>query len=317
MRFIVPKFKPFKPIRCAVTLEPMLFLYFLTTVISSYVGSNMMLHKGCDPNATVAPDLKVSAHCLLEKSAQHGVSSVNVWKHLIQELLSVTFIVFAGPWSDNHGRRRRPLLFVPVVGQILCDALNVLFSVFWRVSPTVTGITQSAVVAATGSYHCFFIGMFAYLSDVTDEANRTVRIGLATAILPLAATVGALSAGYLNVHLGFAGAFVLIIGINVLALCLGCLFVYDTSEPYKSSGSLYKSTFNPDIIVKSFRSLFVKREHNKRLILLLMIVASPLTGAPFIGNAEKVMVIPSYIISVYPIYGDRTFSSIIYQYYCI
>lgn len=281
MKFIVPKFKP---VRCAVTLEPMLFLYFLTTVISNYVGTNMMLHKGCDPDATVAPDLKVSAHCLMEKSAQHGVSTINVWKHLIQELLSVTFIVFAGPWSDNHGRRRRPLMFVPVFGQILCDTLNVLFSTFWQVSPAITGITQSVIVATTGSYHCFFIGMMSYLSDITDDTNRTMRIGFAAAIVPLAATLGALAAGYLNVHLGFVGVFALNIGINVLALFLGCLFIYDTSIPYQLSDSLYESTFDPNIIVNSVKMVFIERKNHKRIILILMVIATPLTGAPFIGK---------------------------------
>jgi len=179
-------------------------------------------------------------------------------------------------------------MFIPVFGQILCDALNILFTVFWQeVSPTVAGIAQSVIVSTTGSFICFVIGMYAYLSDVTDDANRTMRLGFASAVLPLAATVGALSAGFLNVSIGFIGVFALNIAINVLALGLGCLFVYDTSEPYTSAGSLYTSTFDPNIVVKSFKTVMVKRDHHKRLILLLMIVASPLTGAPFLGESLR------------------------------
>lgn len=284
---LVSRLKSFKTLRCAVTVEPMLFLYFLSSVMSTFVSTNMLLHKGCDPNATAAPDLMVSSRCLMEDDAQRGVSFVNVWKHIIQEVLSLVFIMFAGPWSDNHGRRRRPLLYVPVLGQILCDALNVLFSALWWVSPMVTGVTQSVVVSLTGSYHCFFIGMFAYLSDVTDDTNRTMRIGFASAILPLAATVGTLSAGFLNVRFGFAGVFAMCMAINALALCLGATFVYDASEPCapsSSATSLYRSTFDPSIVVKSFKTVVAKRDNHRRLVLLLMIVASPLTGAPFIGK---------------------------------
>lgn len=284
MTISVSKPKFFKAIHCSVTVEPMLLCYFLSTVISTYIGTNLLLHKGCDPNATVVPDLKVEPQCLMEKSAQHGVTTVNVWKHIIQELLSVVFIMFAGPWSDSHGRRRRPLMFVPVFGQILCDTLNVLFSTFWQVSPAITGITQSVIVATTGSYHCFFIGMMSYLSDITNETNRTMRIGFAAAIVPLAATLGALSAGYLNVHLGFIGVFALNIGINLLALFFGCLFIYDTSIPYQLSGSLYKNTFDPNIIVNSVKMVFIKRKHHERIILILMVIATPLIGAPFIGK---------------------------------
>lgn len=284
MAIYVPKLKLFKSLRCAVTVEPMLFFYFWSVTMSSYVGSNLLLHKGCDPDATLAPDLQTSPQCLMENRAQLQVSSINAWKHMIQELFSLVFIVFAGPWSDNHGRRRRPLMYVPVLGQILCDTFNALFSVFWHVSPGVVGVVQSMAVSLTGSYHCFFIGMFAYLADVTEESNRTMRIGFASAILPLASTIGALSSGYLNVKLGFSGVFALNVVINLIALCLGLLFIYDTSESYKYSESLYKNTFNVNIIIKSFKTVFIKRDNNKRIILLLMIIASPLTGAPFVGN---------------------------------
>ncbi|CAI6349969.1 unnamed protein product [Macrosiphum euphorbiae] len=285
MTIYVPKLKSFKTLRCAVTVEPMLFLYFVANVLSNNVGTNMLLHKGCNPNATMAPDLHVSPDCLLENGAQHGVSSINVWKHMIQELLSLVFIMFAGPWSDRHGRRRRPLMFVPVIGQMTCDAFNLLSAIFWnQLSPTVTGITQSLILSVTGSQHCFFIGMFAYLADITDTSNRTMRIGFASAVLPLAATLGALSGGYLNVRLGFATVFALNMGLNAIALCLGLLFIYDTSEPYKATGSLYRNTFDPNIVVQSCKTVFVRRDNHKRFVLLLMIVASPLTGAPFVGE---------------------------------
>lgn len=284
MTIYMPKLKT---MRCVVTVEPMLFLYFVTNILSNNVGTNMLLHKGCNPNATMAPDLQVSSDCLLENIAQHGVSSINVWKHIIQELVSLVFIMFAGPWSDRHGRRRRPLMFVPVIGQMTCDVFNLLSAVFWNLSPTVTGITQSLILSFTGSQHCFFIGMFAYLADITDMSNRTMRIGFASAVLPLAATLGALSGGYLNVKLGFVAVFALNIGINVVALCLGLLFIYDTSEPYKTTGSLYRNTFDPNIVVQSCKTVFVKRDNHKRFILLLMIVGSPLTGAPFIGEIQR------------------------------
>ncbi|XP_027847466.2 proton-coupled folate transporter-like [Aphis gossypii] len=282
MTIYMPKFRT---MRCAVTLEPMLFLYFVANVLSNNVGTNMLLHKGCNPNATAEPDLRASPECMLENGAQHGVSSINVWKHIIQELVSLVFIMFAGPWSDLHGRRRRPLMFVPVIGQMTCDAFNLLSALFWgSVSPTVTGIAQSVIISVTGSQHCFFIGMFAYLADITDTSNRTMRIGFASAVLPLAATLGALSGGYLNVRLGFAAVFALNVCLNAVALCLGLLFIYDTSEPYKTTGSLYKTTFDPNIVVESCKTVFIKRDNNNRLILLLMILASPLTGAPFVGE---------------------------------
>lgn len=328
MAIRVPKLKSLKAARCAVTVEPMLFFYFFTTVLSTYVGSNLLLHKGCDPDATRAPDLSGGGpRCPLESEAQQRVSAINMAKAVVQELLTLTFVMFAGPWSDRHDRRRRPLMFVPVFGQIVCDAVNVLCTVFWAgVPPTVTGLAQSIIVSATGSFHCFLIGMYAYLSDITGEADRTMRLGFASAVLPLAATAGALCSGYLNVKLGFIGVFALNIVINVLALLLGLLFIYDTSEPTKpaiepvakpalepvkpaSNGTIrdIKSLFDPQIVVTSFKTTFAKREGHKRVVLLLMILASPLTGVPFIGNYASLLFTTYcfYLIDLYHIVASR------------
>ncbi|XP_050422037.1 proton-coupled folate transporter-like [Adelges cooleyi] len=270
--------------RLPITLEPMLFVYFFTVVMSNIVSNNMLFRKGCDPDATVEPNL-VNATCPLVLDAQQEVASIQAWKQVIQELVALTFIMFAGPWSDNNGRRRLPLMFVPVVGQVLCDTCNLLFSVFWReVSPMATGIVQAVTVASTGSIHCFFIGMYAYVSDITDETNRTMRLGFASSIVPLAATLGPLVSGYLNVLLGFKGVYALCIVLNFVALSLGYLLIYDTSEKIKKTGSAIKNTFDLQVVAKSFGTVFVKRENHKRTVLLLMIVTSPLTITPFMGE---------------------------------
>lgn len=302
----VSKLVRLKGVRCyPVTAEPMLFCYFFSMVLSTYVGANLLLHKGCHPNATAAPDLARGLRCPQETEAQQHVAAINMAKAVVQELLSITFIMFAGPWSDRHGRRRRPLMLVPLFGQMVCDTVNLLSTVFWAgVSPVATGMAQAVIVSVTGSSHCFLIGVSAYLSDITSETDRTVRLGFAATLCPLAATAAALCSGYLNVRLGFVGVFAFNIGVNVIALALGLLFVDDASKPLPCAASgggvstteprpstsgggvlaTIKDVLDPRMVATSFKATFAKRPDNKGIVLLLMIVAAPLTSSPFYGE---------------------------------
>ncbi|XP_050539849.1 tetracycline resistance protein, class A-like [Daktulosphaira vitifoliae] len=273
-----------KPRRWPVTIEPMLFLYFLTHVLSSIVTTNMIYRKGCDPFATSEPDLR-NYTCLRVDSAQQDVAIINSWKLGIQEFIALVFIIFAGPWSDNHGCRRRPLMFIPVVGQIVGDAANLLFAVYWQeISPAVTGITYTLLTAVSGSTSCFFIGMYSYLSDITDNTNRTMRLGFAGAIVPFASTLAPILSGYLNVAIGFKNLFILNVILNIIGLFLGSLLIYESSENKRQIKSNYKNTFSLKVVMKSVGTIFTERKSNKKLVLILMIITSPLTIAPFLGE---------------------------------
>ncbi|XP_050539852.1 uncharacterized protein LOC126904678 [Daktulosphaira vitifoliae] len=283
-----------KPRRWPVTLEPMLFLFFLSYMISMIVNSNMVYWKGCNLNVTEEPDIGI-IKCEGEdkdKSLKE-MALINIWKLIAQEIIGLSFIVFAGPWSDNHGCRRLPLLFLPVIGQITGDLLNIFSAVYWNeVTPAVTSIGFTLVTTITGSMSCFFIGMYSYLSDITDNTNRTMRLGFASAVVPLAATIGPILSGILNVKIGFINVFLFNILLNISGLCFGILLIYDSSDPNKVIKSTLKSTFDPKIVKNIITIVLKERKNHKRTILHLMMIASAIIMAPFLGEMS---VMPSYL----------------------
>lgn len=238
----------------------------------------MILWKGCDVTATVQPD-DLRKKCLNESYAQELVAGIQTWKLTIQYSVPLVFILFAGPWSDTHGRRRRPLMFIPIAGQLLTDAFNVLNVYNWHWSPTVAAISECLVPALTGSRICCVVGVASYVADITRVEDRTKRIGMLMSLYFIATPIGACTAGFLNVNIGFYGTFGVCIAMNCLALMLGVMLIKDTSVPYDSV-SVWQ-TVNPKVIADSMRVLVKKRP--SRSLLIYMTIVSPLTIGPMQG----------------------------------
>lgn len=242
------------------------------------VGTNLILRKGCDVNATAQPD-SLNDKCQDEIYAQELVAKIQTWKLTIQYSVPLVFILFAGPWSDTHGRRRRPLMFIPIAGQLLTDVFNVLNVYNWHWSPAVAAVTECLVPAVTGSRICCVVGVASYVADITRVEDRTKRIGMLMSLYFIATPIGACTAGFLNVNAGFYGAFGVCIALNCLALLLGTALVDDKSVPYEPP-SVWQ-TINPKVIADSMRVLVKKRP--SRSLLIYMTIVSPLTVGPMQG----------------------------------
>lgn len=247
------------------------------------MGTNLILRKGCDPNAASQPaDLREK--CPDENRAQELVAKIQTWKLSVQYSVPLVFIMFAGPWSDTHGRRRRPLMFIPIAGQVLTDLFNVLNVYNWHWSPAVAAVTECLVPALTGSRICCVVGVASYVADITRTEDRTKRIGALMSLYFVATPIGACTAGLLNVAVGFYGTFGVCVALNVLALLLGAALVTDNSVPYEQS-SVWQ-TVNPKVIADSARVLLKKRP--SRSLLIYMTIVSPLTVGPMQGECSRI-----------------------------
>ncbi|XP_049951358.1 uncharacterized protein LOC126458393 [Schistocerca serialis cubense] len=140
-----------------VTVEPLMFLYYVATTISTVVTQNLMIYKTCWPDAQ--PE-EMGQQCPDEQAAQAHVSSIATWKPFLQFLLPAVAVAFAGPWSDRRGRRR-PLLLIPMVGQVLADVAVGASVLVWRQwTPTLVAIAETlpaAVAGGRGEYSVLYL----------------------------------------------------------------------------------------------------------------------------------------------------------------
>lgn len=141
-------------------------------------------------------------------------------------------LLVSGPWSDSHGRRRRPLILIPLLGQVLTDSFCILNVYFWNWSPQIAAIFEAITPGLFGARNMFWVGVISYISDNCTNESRTLKYGIINAIYTISTLIGTGLAGFLNVGLGFYGAFLVPISLNLIAFTVGLIFIKDTSIPY-------------------------------------------------------------------------------------
>lgn len=176
---------------------------------------------------------------------------------------------FTGPWSDSHGKRRRPLILLPVIGQILTDSLCILNVYFWKWPPEIAALFEAVTPGLFGSRNMFWVGVIAYISDNSPIALRTLKYGVINATYTIASLIGTGSAGFVNVRLGFYGAFLVPILLNAAALAVVAFFVQDSSQPYDKNVAWLK----PASFIKSYVNVFKGKQKYYTVTLLAVMIS--------------------------------------------
>lgn len=271
----------------AVTCEPVLLLYFTGLALSQMSGQNLLLQKACHPDLQDAPE--PTANCTDEVESQKIVTQIQSWRDSITLCGPVLFVLFAGPWSDSHGKHRKPLMWLPLCGQIICDLLSVLNVYFWSWSPSVAALSQSLPAALSGWRSCFLIGAVSYVTDISPLESRTVRAGICSALYFFGSPIGATLFGLFFHTVGFYGVFLLSVVLNSAALLYLVLFVSD-SDPVKLKESKLKAwegLMDPRQALQSLKSICKPREGYQRAVVVITVLVAPITMAPMQGKKQE------------------------------
>lgn len=279
-----------------LSVEPVVLLYFITMVFSSCLSTNLLLYKACDPTGTIAK--RVGTQCDNETEAQHVVAPINGWKAIFQQLVPIVLVMFAGTWSDLHGRRRRPLIVLPVVGQIAADVLSLYCSVCWSVSPLWTAVMQTVALTVTGGSPMLFNGVNSYVADTTTEKWRTVKYGMLGGSLAAGGILGMLVYGAVIVNVGFVSAYMVSIGLGLTTLVL--IFVFIDGAPVITTAAVTEQTVsdkrplfqnvvrsaNPLNILRNCYQMLTKQRqgHSTTILCLVILACAPLTCVPLEGT---------------------------------
>ena len=87
----------------------------------------------------------------------------------------IIFALFVGPWSDKFGRKF--LIMFPLLGYVGYN-LWFLTNVLLYDKMYVEFLMLEVIQFWFGGYMCFFLGVYSYISDTSNEKTRTVRIAL-------------------------------------------------------------------------------------------------------------------------------------------
>ncbi|KAL5279854.1 hypothetical protein ACFFRR_004082 [Megaselia abdita] len=268
-------------LRQYLTTEPALILIFLPSLLTLILNQNIELDKACRADLGLSPtvcttvtDHELDCDELLKANANltgEGFSW-GLYKNVISDsdskfnftvcqahietlkitsgyyairgpigsIFSVIILLFAGGWSDRFNLRK-PLLYVPFIGEILSYSVLLLSSIFMDAVPSVYPIVVANVLSNMfGGVSLFFLGAFTYMIVTTKEEDRTFRLGVFGIVANALTFIVSFAGVY--AELGYRDGHIIAIVILFIGLFHVIFFV---PEP-KNIGKSSKSEFEAD-----------------------------------------------------------------------
>lgn len=251
-----------------ITIEPAFFIYYTTYVLLELVNTNLYLQKPCRHNATSEPDL--STKCDDEKAGITFVANINTYIKTPVVLVMLLYVIFGSYWSDESGRRRRPLIFLPIIGQILQCIYGLFQSYFWSWSALSAASVDLFIQCVFGGHLLLLIIAHVYVCDMSSLNDRTMRIGILTALKVICLPIGNGTSGYLLHAVGFFYSYFICLILTLVALVLAIVFVHDTSYPCEKKMTVLDA-ITPKAITESLKVLFKKSLGEKRKIVYVLL----------------------------------------------
>ncbi|XP_052860169.1 proton-coupled folate transporter-like [Anopheles cruzii] len=187
------------------TFEPILVLLCFGLSVSAVVLADQIIYQSCvvtlgyDPKlcAQLGTKSNSSEVAQLETIVQPYAARIGMVNTIITSVLPALCALLMGPWSDKYGRK--PAMLVPAVGYVTTYVMIGILSLLSRhflVDPWCY-VVAHIPAAVLGGTTVLMAAIFSYLTDITTEKNRTVRIGILQACTMLGAFIGLLSSSFI------------------------------------------------------------------------------------------------------------------------
>ncbi|XP_065210849.1 probable peptidoglycan muropeptide transporter SLC46 [Planococcus citri] len=250
-----------------LTVEPAFLLYTAVFVILELTGVNLLIQKKCRFNVTSEPDL--STPCQDEKQGIIFAAETMAYIRFLMFSLTLLYTAFSMCWSDESDRRRRPLIFLPIIGLMMMSVSGCLHSYFWHWDAHKSALSYLFFEVISGGMPLIMVASQAYICDVTDIGSRTMRMGLFTAARTVGDLIGFGSSGFVLHRFGFFRTYLLCFVLSLITLLLAVIFVRDASVQVKKKRHFWHA-FNLMRIVDSFKIVFKKNIPGKRIIIVAL-----------------------------------------------
>jgi len=223
----------------------------------------------------------------LETELQVLTAKSRMYRSIIDHSLPLLLVIFLGCWSDFHGRKVPILLasFTPVatsIALIICSSQP-------SMGGFAVGFAATIVKGLCGAEVVFAMGAYSYLVDRTEDAARTIRIGMLSAGYTLGVPAGiSLGGQYMKLNLEYQTCFAISGGIGLIGVFLVLLLVdnkiVNKTDPDESQGSSSLIVTVKNHLVEYVTVIFKKRPGKDRTKIIWLIVAFIFTIAPILGK---------------------------------
>lgn len=214
-----------------ITVEPVLFLYMLSTFSQYALFQDLVYSKVCwtlfKKDSLICHNLHNDTYKTELETVQTQSSYWILMSTISLVLPSLLIATYLGSWSDKFGRKW-PVVFPPLGGVCAC----LVYIVISVIEDTSVGwiCLASLLSGLTGGFVTCISSCMTYVASVTTEENRTVRISRLEAMTFFGGTVGPFISGSILPITGHAYAFFYMMLCYAFAFLYAILFVKDINK---------------------------------------------------------------------------------------
>lgn len=200
-----------KYIRSVITVEPLLCLYILPSIIGSIAVQNLNLELACRVNLNysdetcnkvLARDRSDNSTLQAEIEVQKLVVNMIAWKTPLSSAVPAILVLFIGSYSDRH-KIRKPFMIAPLIGETI-GAIGFFLCAFNRYSwpMEAVGLSEALFPALTGGFTTMLMAVYSYVADISSIEMRTLRIGVVHITVQILFPIGSSLSGVLLQAIG-------------------------------------------------------------------------------------------------------------------
>ena len=249
-----------------ITVEPVLFFYMLCYIMSLPIVQQLAFKKVC--REKYDDEICKNLTKLQEDYVQETTSKWILYQSVSSTLPSILASLILGSWSDRVGRK--VILILPSVGGVIAYINYMINAAFFslNVDFLLIGVCISGFF---GGFATTLLGVFSYISDITDKSQRTVRVAVLESMIFLGGSVGNLIGGVLVQHHGFISAFGLCLGLSVLTILYVSFVLPESYYPQEDQAGNWALISIHNHLMSSFEVLTKRRPQHRRLNLLVIL----------------------------------------------
>ncbi|CAH2232453.1 jg19386 [Pararge aegeria aegeria] len=295
-------------VRSNITVEPVLGLFVMPSVLGMLAAQNLNLDKACRVNLqfgdAVCGDLRLrkrANHTFEEDEVQKLIASVQAWKSVIHTVIPTILMLFIGGWSDKTGRRKI-CMTIPILGEFITCMLNIANTYFFYEVPVEWTVFMEVIFPSlTGGWYTIILGTYSYLSDITSKEMRTFRLGMLSLCMTVGFPIGMGLSGVLLKYMGFYWVFAVAGMFHVFNLLYVTFAIKDhtwlQTKPKEKKAcctGFLVEFFDFRSIKDTFHIAFKKGSNNRRLRICLIMIVVCLNYGPFWGEMSIMYIFARY-----------------------
>ena len=264
------------------SVEPIAFIYVLALSGEYTVVQDLIYNKCCLQFLNRNSSATHLSECIVDKH-NHTEDQTTIESQYINQIIPYNAILaiasifgsfIAGSYGDAFGRIV-PLSAPPVLS-LVAQIFLIISSVYIESKLTMVLILFCAFISGlSGGLAGFLANCFGFISDITDQSKRTLRLVLLEANIFCGGFVGYLIIGYLlkiSDKYKYLICFTTLLSMHLIILIY--IWFRLRSFPLEQSHRIQESHHKNIIkmFVDVFKTVFRKRQSNNRKLIILLIV---------------------------------------------